>query len=416
MTRRKIDPQNAGTFSSLAFLRVKLGQYQEAAKDMERFDMLAGFETSNAAEKSSPQASLLHRGLGDELMKEGQRELALCSTTARWHSIGTIWARCSSAACQRALVERDNSDADADFEQLVNHPRFDEFLKLNPQGIFALLRTARACVDQGRNINAMEYAQRAFEVSRRYHVRESDSSYILAVSYAAAADADPKLIPTAVAQLKAMYRSASEEQKTKIRNWYSFSQAFGAARRSWAIPCFTESDRAVLVGSDNRGEPLRVCPERNTPKTEEEFERKSKEEERKSGKPCATGFDNRFILPSYLFFPLAFALLSSSRIDSQRKPAENDGAPRSNPACLAFLETGGKCLRPGGGRRPWLPLGIALEWVSRDESARSASVTTETPRDLHWPTLQHAPLSISRVRGAAVDDSTSHELFSKPLR
>ncbi len=51
--------------------------------------------------------------------------------------------------------------------------------------------------------------------------------------------------------------------------------------------------------------------------------KRAKEEERKSRIPCATGFDNLFVLPSYLFFRLAFALLSRSRTDSE--PCEIPG-------------------------------------------------------------------------------------------
>ena len=62
------------------------------------------------------------------------------------------------------------------------------------------------------------------------------------------------------------------------------------------------------------------------------LKRKSKEEERKSGIRCAIGFGNLFVLPSYLFFCLAFALLSSARIDVQslsgKKHAKNRGRVR----------------------------------------------------------------------------------------
>ncbi len=131
---RKLDAQNAETFASLAFLRVQLGQYNEAAKDIDRYDLLAGLVTGKTITKVDPQASHVHRSLGDEFLKVERREEALREFDRAVQLDPNNLAALYGRGTERFKLRRPGFDDD--FEALADHPRFEEFLALNPHVVF----------------------------------------------------------------------------------------------------------------------------------------------------------------------------------------------------------------------------------------------------------------------------------------
>jgi eukaryotic-like serine/threonine-protein kinase len=224
---RKLDAQNAETFASLAFLRVPLRQYKEAAQDIDRYDLLSGLVTGNTITKVDPQASHVHRSLGDEFLKVERREEALReydrAVQLDPNNLVALYGRASQSVYLRL-------DADADFERLANHPKFEEYLALNRHAVFVYYRAANSRISQGRYDEAIAYADHVYAFSRRTHFQEIESSFVRAIAYAAAAQDDPKRMPLAIAQLKAMYRSAPEDQRGRLQHWYTTNPALGALR------------------------------------------------------------------------------------------------------------------------------------------------------------------------------------------
>jgi eukaryotic-like serine/threonine-protein kinase len=234
---RKIDGQHAETFASLAFLRVPLGQYDEAVADIDRYDLLSGF-AKNATTTSSPQASLVHRGLADEFMKAGRGVQALTQYDRALELDPTNLAARYQRASQRVALGRD--DADRDFESVTEHPLIEEGLSLNPNWLNAFYRVAKLRTNQGRTREAIAVAARAREFSRLYHIQEVESSYNLAATYAAAANVDESLIPEAIAQLKRAYHDAPDDQRARLQRWFRSDRTFDELRASFGSSALYE--------------------------------------------------------------------------------------------------------------------------------------------------------------------------------
>lgn len=223
-----IDPNQAETFFSRAFIRKQLGQDEGRAADLRRFEVLARRHNKdlssrlrldlmqNENQKAGYAANielarkileidpehidarvmladaLSHSDKPAEALDELDKILLL--------NPEHLWARYSRGLL-RWQLKRDHS-AD-DFAALIEHPRFKQFLRDTPTAISAYQAVAHFQIIAKDYRAAIATAERGLENTGISRTDKGQLHYMLARAYAAASEKDPSLIPKVHEQLRA---------------------------------------------------------------------------------------------------------------------------------------------------------------------------------------------------------------------
>jgi serine/threonine protein kinase len=228
-----LNPDQAESYRTRAFIRNRLGQGEGLRSDIQRYELLtrrlgkipawrlrldwmlferpggAGALDRNLAGSDLPRRLViadpedvdLRTTLALQLQQSGRPEAALVEYDKILEiNPDHLRARYSRG---RLLYDLRRDEADNDFSYLLDHPRFEELLRESDLALHAFYYESWALLQKGEVDRALQTALRGLENAHRFKNREiqNELHYALARVYAVAAKSDPRLLQQAADHL-----------------------------------------------------------------------------------------------------------------------------------------------------------------------------------------------------------------------
>jgi tetratricopeptide (TPR) repeat protein len=228
-----LDPNEPESYYTRWCIRQRMGQKEGSAADLHRFETLARRqgkdlrgrmrllllfardESAGMVEGDDLVRRLLEIDpddvdarvmLADRLMRSGEYQKS-ADELGRVLLLNPdhLWARYTRAILFSTKLKK-TDDLGREFSRLVEHPRFEEFLRDVPLAVNAFHFLCWSHLKAGNVPKAQEAAQKGLAYSESLQVLGCESHYALARAYAAAAKTDPSRRPLASEELKAAFR------------------------------------------------------------------------------------------------------------------------------------------------------------------------------------------------------------------
>jgi serine/threonine protein kinase/tetratricopeptide (TPR) repeat protein len=268
-----LDPDFAEAYRNRAIIDDRLARSDLRRTDGHRFALLTRFLGPAQAEKLSLQ-SLVHTMLGrrlDEAPDGGELVRKIVAADGADADVRLIEANRTAATPSRrpealALLDavlRDQPDhlparynraiilreagrpeALAEYQAVVDDPRFEEIYREQPRAIWAFAVIANDLIELGRLDEARAFAERGLAESERTGLRRAEAHYALARVHSAAGQADPASFERARDQLR-----KAVGLKPELTASYAKDRLFAGLRRD--DPTFLEA-RPTPRGADGR--------------------------------------------------------------------------------------------------------------------------------------------------------------------
>ncbi len=205
---RMINPDNAETYLSRAFLRIELGQINGYKRDISQYDLLTGQHHSDPLNhstrihkkdrddtstistlKNDPDAMDARLGLVDMLFRRGHAELGLEELKYLISADPDNLQVRNFLALNLVQLGR-NDEAEREFAFISRHPDFERSVRKggenNKDLIVASERTVLALVEQGNYQDAIETARSGNQLAKAIKYRRFEAEMVLARAYALA--------------------------------------------------------------------------------------------------------------------------------------------------------------------------------------------------------------------------------------
>ncbi len=226
-----LDPDFAEAYRNRAIVDDRLARSDLRRADGDRFALLTRFLGPAQAEKLNLQ-SFAHRMLGRRLVDDPRGEelirraaaVAGADTDVRLLQANALAATPSRrdealplldavlreqpnhlpARYNRAIILREagRPEALAEYQAVVDDPRFEEIYREQPGAIWAFAVIANDLINLGRVDEALTFAERGLAESERTGLRPADAHYALARVHSAAGLADPVRLDRAREELR----------------------------------------------------------------------------------------------------------------------------------------------------------------------------------------------------------------------
>lgn len=226
---RGLDPDQAETFLSRSYVRLKMGQTRSLLEDVTRFEILNGRSSrlhsmplmidlvrarepvldelpisGHERRDLDPDGVLVRHEMGMLLWERGHNEAALTEFDRVLEmDPDQLLARYGRASLLQIL---NREGADREFAAVVAHPNVERLLAKDPRYFFAFFRTVSSLIDKGKPDEAVSTAKRGLEMSDRLGKMQAESHFVLARAFAAAAESDSSYDKDAVREFEAAYR------------------------------------------------------------------------------------------------------------------------------------------------------------------------------------------------------------------
>jgi tetratricopeptide (TPR) repeat protein len=227
----RLDPDNSESYRSRIYVRGRLGELDGLQADLSRLDLLTrkrGRDTLWGLRLNTPfqprrlDPLLRAAGPGGELPRAEEIDAADVDLRVYLANVNLL----RNVPAERVLPDLDKAlDADPDhilarylravalrdlgrdnagreFEIVVSHPRFDEFLLRVPVAVDAYQFLSEDLIKRGELDQAVRVAEHGLASAKTLDTMVAESHYSVARAYAAASAARPDLLPRVAAELK----------------------------------------------------------------------------------------------------------------------------------------------------------------------------------------------------------------------
>ena len=287
-----LNPDQAESYRTRAFIRNRLGQGEGLKSDIQRYELLtrhlgkipawrlrldwmlfeqpdgAGAFDRDLAGSDLPQRLLtadpedvdLRTAFALQLEKSGRPEAALAEYDKILEiSPDHLRSRYFRGGC---FTRATRDEAEVDLSYLLEHPRFEELLRESDLALRAFYYESSVLLQMGEGDRALQVALRGLDHADRFKNKEiqNELHYALARVYAVAAKSDPRLLQQAADHLGIASHHRPRSTRTEVRGRSLPSKA-GEQRSS----CWFPEPRADFDRADRSVRTRPTCSPRNTP-------------------------------------------------------------------------------------------------------------------------------------------------------
>jgi tetratricopeptide (TPR) repeat protein len=238
---QELDPDQAETFLSRSYVRLKLGQAQSLFEDLTRFEILNGrngrsyskpsridlVRAARAESDEFPDGSRKREDLGPDEVHVGH-ELGMLLWQQGHHSAAltefdrvlemdpdNIPARYGRGSLLK-VFGRDGSDKE--FAAVVAHPNVEAWLKKDSRYLFAFFTSVSSLIEKGNTQDAVGTAKRAVELAEKLGEYRAEAHLVLARAFVACSEADTSLYKEAARELETAYHFDPKQAPDWLNN------------------------------------------------------------------------------------------------------------------------------------------------------------------------------------------------------
>lgn len=259
---QNLDPDHAETYLSRSFLHLDLGQLGKFEQDIRQYENLVTLRPSSSSGRPPLGIDPSVHELSENSDAPVQiREIASDADTLNaWYANALKLEKSGNSRLALDEINRviavdpddlrarylrgvillavNREEGDREFKKLIEHRRFESFVKRYPSLNFAYLHVSHLLIREGKAAEAVEMARKGCKYADEFKSRQLDFRFKLAEACAVAARDDVRYLDQMIEALK----DANRLDEAKFKEWYENEPGSEAIRSALGPQPFSATD------------------------------------------------------------------------------------------------------------------------------------------------------------------------------